>query len=61
VTAARAAARQADCSRHASEVIDLYAIKFDPDLVKQYFQQACQLGRDFGRPARGAGQTTAAA
>jgi hypothetical protein len=25
-----------------------------PDLVKQYFQQACQLGRDFGRPAESA-------
>ncbi len=29
-----------------------------PDLVKQYFQQAYQLGRDFERPATGAAQAT---
>ena len=32
-----------------------------PDLVKQYFQQAYQLGRDFERPATGAGQSAPAA
>jgi hypothetical protein len=32
-----------------------------PDLVKQYFQQAYQLGRDFERPATGAGQSVSAA
>ena len=32
-----------------------------PDLVRQYFEQAYQLGRDFERPAAGARQATAAA
>jgi NAD(P)H dehydrogenase (quinone) len=32
-----------------------------PDLVKQYFQQAYQLGRDFERPAKGATQSAPAA
>jgi NAD(P)H dehydrogenase (quinone) len=31
-----------------------------PELVKQYFQQAYQLGRDFERPATGAGQSALA-
>lgn len=32
-----------------------------PELVKQYFQQAYELGRDFERPAAGAGHSTSAA
>jgi NAD(P)H dehydrogenase (quinone) len=32
-----------------------------PDLVKQYFQQAYELGRGFERPAKAAGQSTPAA
>jgi NAD(P)H dehydrogenase (quinone) len=32
-----------------------------PELVKQYFQQAYELGRDFERPAMAAGQSTPAA
>lgn len=32
-----------------------------PELVKQYFQQAYELGRGFERPAAGAGHSTTAA
>jgi NAD(P)H dehydrogenase (quinone) len=32
-----------------------------PELVNQYFQQAYELGRDFERPAAGAGHSTAPA
>ena len=32
-----------------------------PELVKQYLEQAYQLGRDFERPATGTGQSSPAA
>ena len=32
-----------------------------PDLARQYFQHACQLGRDFERPAKEARQAIPAA
>ena len=32
-----------------------------PELVKRYFEQSCQLGRDFERPARAAAQPVPAA
>ena len=45
----------------AEHVYFYTATSATPDLVKQYFQQACQLGRDFGRPAESARQATPAA
>ena len=37
------------------------ATSASPELVEQYFQQAYQLGRDFGRPATGTRHTASAA